>query len=66
MKKVFVAKIGTDGVLTMYPTIHEKKPEANSFERLNMLWEKYPQYPERKVFTTLEELLKEHDSYGLM
>ena len=43
--------------------IHEK-PSANfSFDRLNMLWERYPGYHSMSTFATLEELLKEHESY---
>ncbi len=46
----------------MYP-IHEKRRFPDSLERLDMLWEGHPQYREMSVFTTLEELLREHDSY---
>ena len=28
-----------------------------------MLWERYPQYHEKTVFSTLDELLEEHESY---
>ena len=43
--------------------IHKRKPIVNSFERLDMLWERYPQYRERTVFSTMEELLAEHESW---
>ena len=39
----------------MYPTIHEKKPASLSFDRLEKLWQRYPQYHEMGVFTTLDE-----------
>ena len=34
-----------------------------TFDRLDMLWERYPGYHEMSVFTTLEELLKDHESW---
>ena len=47
----------------MYPPIH-KKPEAPaSFERLDSLWERYPQYHTPAPFTTLDALLEDHPSY---
>ena len=46
----------------MYP-IHEKRRFPDSFERLEMLWERYPQYRDMTTFTTLEELLAENESY---
>ena len=52
MKKVFVAKNETDEVLTMYPSVHEKKPEVNSFDRLNMLWEKLKD-PGKRIVPTI-------------
>ena len=48
-----------------YPKVH-KRPEPlipNTFQRLDSLWERYPQYHERKLFTSLEELLEDHESY---
>ena len=45
------------------PPIHQKPTDSFSFERLEKLWEKYPQYHERTTFTTLEDLLAEHESY---
>ncbi|MCR5370721.1 MAG: hypothetical protein K6E83_08450, partial [Clostridium sp.] len=47
----------------MYPRVHEKPPAAFSFDRLGMLWERYPQYHEMKTFSTMEELIKEHESW---
>lgn len=35
----------------------------DSFDRLDMLWERYPAYHEMRIFATLEELLEEHESY---
>ena len=43
--------------------IHEKTKYPSSFDRLLMLWEKYPQYHEAATFTTLDEILAEHESY---
>ena len=46
-----------------YPPVH-KKPDTNySFERLEMLWERYPQYHERTTFSTMDALLEEHLSW---
>ncbi len=42
--------------------IHKKPPASFSFDRLDMLWERYPQYHEKTVFSTLDELLEEHES----
>ena len=51
----------------MYPPIHEKPrgicSGAAGFERLEMLWERYPQYHERTTFSTMEELIQEHESW---
>lgn len=47
----------------MYPPVHEKTIYPSSFERLDMLWDRYPQYHEMTVFTTLEDLLAEHESF---
>lgn len=47
----------------MYPPIHQKQPDSAGFGRLDMLWKRYPQYHEMTVFSTLEELLSEHESY---
>lgn len=46
----------------MYP-IHEKPAASFSFDRLDMLWERYPQYHERTTFGKLEDILEEHESY---
>ncbi len=43
--------------------IHPKPQLPDSFERLNLLWEKYPQYHERTVFSSIEQLLEEHESW---
>ena len=42
---------------------HEKPKTSLSFDRLDMLWERYPQYHERTTFATMEELLPEHESW---
>lgn len=43
--------------------IHEKPQEVRSFDRLERLWERYPQYHARVTFSTMEELLPEHESW---
>ena len=47
----------------MYPPIHNKPEIIYSFDRLNMLWERYPQYHSMTTFSTLDKLLEEHESY---
>ena len=47
----------------MYLPIHKFPEFSGSFERLDMLWEKYPQFHELTTFTTLEQLLEDHESY---
>ena len=44
-------------------TIHKKPKASFSFDRLDMLWERYPQYHERRTFGTLKDILEGHDSY---
>ena len=46
-----------------YPPVHERPEASGSFERLDMLWERYPQYHERTTFATMEELISEHESW---
>ncbi len=47
----------------MYPPIHEKTLFPESFDRLEKLWEKYPQFHEPSTFATLDKILEEHESY---
>ena len=47
----------------MYPPVHERERSGGSFDRLELLWERYPQYHERTTFATMEELLPEHDCW---
>ncbi len=47
----------------MYPPVHEKPPVTYSYDRLDMLWERYPAYHKMTTFSTLDELLLEHESY---
>ena len=47
----------------MYPPVHVKPIITYSFDRLNMLWDRYPQYHNMTTFATLDELLEEHESY---
>ena len=43
--------------------VHEKPALFFNFERLERLWERYPQFHERTTFTSLDQLLEEHESY---
>ena len=47
----------------MNPTIHDKPTYLFSYDRLDMLWSRYPQHHEMTTFTTLDSLLDEHESY---
>ena len=47
----------------MYPPIHDQPKAVYTFDRLKMLWERYPQYHCMTTFATLDELLEEHESY---
>lgn len=49
--------------MTDYPPIHIRTEQTFSYDRLKMLWERYPQYHEKTTFSTLESLLEEHESY---
>lgn len=44
-------------------SIHEKPAASFTFDRLDRLWARYPQYHERTTFSTMEALLEEHASY---
>lgn len=46
----------------MYPPVHQKPEPSYSYDRLDMLWERYPQYHEMSTFTTLDTLLADHES----
>lgn len=46
-----------------YPKIHRRPPLPDSFARLDMLWEKYPQFREKKPLPSMEDLLEEHESW---
>lgn len=50
-------------MMKKYPTVHKKMTFPDSFDRLDLLWEKYPAYHEKTLFSTLEKLLEEHESY---
>jgi len=47
----------------MYPPVHEKPAPVVTYDRLDMLWNRYPQYHEMTTFSTMEELLPEHASW---
>ena len=46
-----------------YPPIHKKPALSFSFDRLKMLWDKYPQHHKMTTFARLDDLLEEHESY---
>ena len=54
---------GGKGGSTMYPPIHNKPDFSWSFDRLDMLWDRYPGYHEMTTFSSLDALLEEHESY---
>ena len=47
----------------MYPLVHIKPVQSFSYDRLSMLWDKFPQYHSMTTFSSLETLLEEHESY---
>lgn len=47
----------------MYPPIHKQPSLTWSFDRLNMLWERHHKYHDMTTFTSLDQLLEEHESY---
>ena len=47
----------------MYPQVHKRPEPVFSFDRLEKLWQRYPQYHEMTTFSTLEALLEEHEGY---
>ena len=47
----------------MYPPIHKKPQQSFSYDRLDMLWDRYPQYHEMTTFSSLDDLLEDHESY---
>ena len=47
----------------MYPPVHRKPEPSFSFDRLNMLWDRYPHYHTMSTFASLDELLNDHESY---
>ena len=47
----------------LYPPVHKKTDTDCSFDRLEMLWERYPQYHEMTTFSTMDVLLEDHTSW---
>ena len=43
--------------------VHKRMVFPDTYDRLDMLWERYPQYHDKTVFTTLDQLLEEHESW---
>ena len=48
----------------IYPPVHERRPMPLSYDRLNMLWERYPQYHGMTTFATLDTLMEDHASWA--
>ena len=46
-----------------YPVVHERPAIVRSFDRLEKLWARYPQYHEMTTFSTMEALAAEHESW---
>ena len=46
-----------------YPPVHKRSPEVCSFERLHMLWEKYPKYHEVRPVPSIDELVGQYESW---
>lgn len=46
-----------------YPRTHKKPAAVTSFARLDMLWERYPQFREKKPLPSMEALIQEHESW---
>lgn len=46
----------------MYP-LHTKKEQIRDFSRLRMLWDRYPQHHEFTLFSDLDTLLTEHETW---
>ena len=49
--------------MTEYPPVHRRPAQSFSYDRLDRLWERYPQYHEVTTFSSLDKLLEEHESY---
>ena len=45
------------------PAPHKKPAPVTTMDRLDMLWEKYPQYREMKPFGAMDELIAGHESW---
>ena len=50
-------------VLDCYPPVHERPEAVDSFDRLEMLWERLPKYHGVPPSLSIEELVSEHDSW---
>lgn len=46
-----------------YPAVHKKPETTWSYKRLDMLWERYPQYHTKKPVPDINDLLQEHESW---
>ena len=54
---------GTKTGAALYPPIHPKPEATYTFDRLDMLWDRCPQYHAPSVFAVIDDLLEEHASY---
>ena len=61
----FMELTSSENRITAKPVlpVHEKPKTEYSFDRLNMLWERCPQHHEMTTFSTLDELIADHQSY---
>ena len=46
-----------------YPAVHKKPETPESYKRLDMLWERYPQYRVKKPVPDINDLVQEHESW---
>jgi len=48
---------------SILPPVHKKPEPSYTYDRLDLLWDRYPRYHEMEVFSTMEALLEEHESW---
>lgn len=48
---------------SILPPVHKKPEPSYTYDRLDRLWDRYPRYHEMEVFSTMEALLEEHESW---
>lgn len=60
MMHEIIGKICNDS----YPPVHDRMVFPDTYDRLELLVDRYPQYRDMMTFTTLEALLEEHASWN--